>query len=185
MRGIHERSPAETGLWYSGANRMTAAMVAEEMASPDSPLLLDVRNVREWETRHIGGSVNVPLNQLQQRIAEIPRNRRITVHCAGGYRSSIAASILHQYGITHLVEMAGGIAAWDAASLSLVPAAHDFWHYQPSITKRRKRMSLRINDQTPIFRRDHPGHNQLPRMDRQWLGRSVFAPQGLYSCVHH
>jgi rhodanese-related sulfurtransferase/glyoxylase-like metal-dependent hydrolase (beta-lactamase superfamily II) len=105
-------------------NRMTAAMVAEEMVSSDSPLLLDVRNVREWETRHIDGSVNVPLNQLQERIAEIPRDRRIAVHCAGGYRSSIAASILHQYGITHLVEMAGGIAAWDAASLSLVPAAH-------------------------------------------------------------
>jgi rhodanese-related sulfurtransferase/glyoxylase-like metal-dependent hydrolase (beta-lactamase superfamily II) len=105
-------------------NRMTAAMVAEEMVSSDSPLLLDVRNVREWETRHIDGSVNVPLNQLQERIAEIPRDRWIAVHCAGGYRSSIAASILHQYGITHLVEMAGGIAAWDAASLSLVPAAH-------------------------------------------------------------
>ncbi len=103
--------------------RMTAAMVAEEMASPDPPLLLDVRNGREWATRHIDGSMNVPLNQLQERIAEIPRNRRIAVHCAGGYRSSIAASILHQYGITHLAEMAGGLAAWDAASLSLVPAA--------------------------------------------------------------
>jgi rhodanese-related sulfurtransferase len=85
--------------------------------------LLDVRNAREWETRHIDGSMNVPLNQLQERIAEIPRNRRIAVHCAGGYRSSIAASILHQYGITRLAEMAGGLAAWDAASLSLAPGA--------------------------------------------------------------
>ena len=103
--------------------RMTAAMVSEEMANPDPPLLLDVRNAREWETRHIDGSMNVPLNQLQERIAEIPRNRRIAVHCAGGYRSSIAASILHQYGITRLAEMAGGLAAWDAASLSLAPGA--------------------------------------------------------------
>ncbi len=103
--------------------RMTAAMVAEEMASTDPPVLLDVRNPREWAARHIDGSVNVPLNQLQARIAEVPRNRRIAVHCAGGYRSSIAASILHQYGITNLVEMAGGLAAWDAASLNLAPAA--------------------------------------------------------------
>ena len=58
----------------------------------------------------------MPLNQLQERIGEIPRDRRIAVHCAGGYRSSIAASILHQYGITNLIEMAGGLAAWDAAS---------------------------------------------------------------------
>jgi rhodanese-related sulfurtransferase len=63
--------------------------------------------------------VNIPLNHLQERIAEIPRDRRIAVHCAGGYRSSIAASILHQYGITSLIEMAGGLAAWEAAKLPL------------------------------------------------------------------
>jgi len=99
-------------------------MIAEELASPDPPLLLDVRNPREWAARHIDGSVNVPLNHLQERIEEIPRNRRIVVHCAGGYRSSIAASILHQYGITRLIEMAGGLAAWDAASLNLAPVGH-------------------------------------------------------------
>jgi rhodanese-related sulfurtransferase len=99
--------------------RMSAPMIAEELASADPPFLLDVRNPREWESRHIDGSVNVPLNHLQERIAEIPRDRRVAVHCAGGYRSSIAASILHQHGITHLVEMAGGLAAWDAAQLSV------------------------------------------------------------------
>jgi hydroxyacylglutathione hydrolase len=66
----------------------------------------------------------MPLNHLQERIREIPRERRIAVHCAGGYRPSIAASLLHQYGITHLMELAGGLAAWDAASLNLAPAAH-------------------------------------------------------------
>ena len=100
--------------------RITAPMVAEELASADPPLLLDIRNPREWVTKHIDGSVNVPLNHLQERIAEIPRDRRIAVHCAGGYRSSIAASILHQYGITNLIEMAGGLAAWDAAKLPVV-----------------------------------------------------------------
>jgi rhodanese-related sulfurtransferase len=100
--------------------RVSAPMVAEELASPDPPLLLDIRNPREWVTKRIDGSVNVPLNHLQERIAEIPRDRRIAVHCAGGYRSSIAASILHQYGITNLIEMAGGLAAWDAAKLPVV-----------------------------------------------------------------
>jgi rhodanese-related sulfurtransferase/glyoxylase-like metal-dependent hydrolase (beta-lactamase superfamily II) len=100
--------------------RISAPMVAEELASPDPPLLLDIRNSREWVTKRIDGSVNVPLNHLQERIAEIPRDRRIAVHCAGGYRSSIAASILHQYGITNLIEMAGGVAAWDAAKLPVV-----------------------------------------------------------------
>jgi hydroxyacylglutathione hydrolase len=100
--------------------RASAPMVAEELASTDPPLLLDVRSPREWATKHIEGSVNIPLNHLQERIAEIPRDRRIAVHCAGGYRSSIAAGILHQYGITHLIEMAGGLAAWEAAKLPVV-----------------------------------------------------------------
>src|ERR1035437_2734206 len=105
-------------LWPT--ERVTAPMVAEELASTGPPLLLDIRNPREWATKHIDGSVNVPLNHLQERIAEIPRDRRIAVHCAGGYRSSIAASILHQHGITNLIEMAGGLAAWEAAKLPVI-----------------------------------------------------------------
>jgi hydroxyacylglutathione hydrolase len=103
--------------------RLSAPMVAEELAGADPPLVLDIRNPREWTTRHIDGSVNIPLNHLQERIAEIPRDRPIAVHCAGGYRSSIAASLLHQYGITHLIEMAGGLAAWEAAKLPVVSQA--------------------------------------------------------------
>jgi rhodanese-related sulfurtransferase/glyoxylase-like metal-dependent hydrolase (beta-lactamase superfamily II) len=103
--------------------RMSAPVVAEELSSADPPLVLDIRNPREWATRHIDGSVNIPLNHLQERIAEIPRNRRIAVHCAGGYRSSIAAGILHQHGITNLIEMAGGLAAWDTAHLPVVSRA--------------------------------------------------------------
>jgi hydroxyacylglutathione hydrolase len=102
--------------------RVSAAMVAEELASFDPPMVLDIRNPREWEARHISESLNIPLNHIQERLAEVPRGRRIAVHCAGGYRSSIAISILHQYGITNLMEMAGGLAAWDAAKLPVVSA---------------------------------------------------------------
>jgi hydroxyacylglutathione hydrolase len=101
-------------------NRVSALTIAEELAGPSLPLVVDVRNPREWATKHIEGSLNVPLNHLRERIAEIPRNRSIAVHCAGGYRSSIAASILHQSGITNLMEMAGGLAAWEAAKLPVV-----------------------------------------------------------------
>jgi rhodanese-related sulfurtransferase/glyoxylase-like metal-dependent hydrolase (beta-lactamase superfamily II) len=103
--------------------RVSAPMLAEELASADPPWLLDVRSPREWASKHIGSSMSVPLNHLQQRIAEIPRDRRIAVHCAGGYRSSIAASILHQHGITNLIEMAGGFAAWEVAKLPVVSEA--------------------------------------------------------------
>jgi len=104
--------------------RISAALLAEESASADGPFLLDVRSPREWAGKHIEGSVNLPLNHLQERIAEIPRERRIAIYCAGGYRSSIGASILHQHGTTRLVELAGGLAAWEAASLPLATNTH-------------------------------------------------------------
>ena len=100
--------------------RQSAPTIAEELASEHPPLVLDIRNPREWATKHIDGSVNIPLNHLQEHIADIPKDRQIAVHCAGGYRSSIAASILHRYGITNLIEMAGGLAAWEGAKLPVV-----------------------------------------------------------------
>jgi hydroxyacylglutathione hydrolase len=103
--------------------RVSAQAAAEELATTAPPLVLDIRNPREWTGRHIAGSVNIPLGHLQERISEIPRDRRIAVHCAGGYRSSIAASILHQHGITNLIEVAGGLAAWEAAKLPVVSEA--------------------------------------------------------------
>jgi hydroxyacylglutathione hydrolase len=116
--GMEALAGREDLVWPT--ERRSAPTLAEELASVTPPLLLDIRNPREWAARHIDGSVNIPLNHLQERIAEIPRDRPIAVHCAGGYRSSIAASILHQYGITHLIEMAGGLAAWEAAKLPVV-----------------------------------------------------------------
>ncbi len=103
--------------------RVIAADIAEELATSDPPLILDIRTAREWHDEHIPGSVNIPLNHLPERIVDLPRDRRIAVHCAGGYRSSIAASILHQHGITNLEEMAGGIAAWSAAKLPTTSAS--------------------------------------------------------------
>ena len=69
--------------------------------------------------KRIDGSLNVPLNELPSRVDELPRLRRMCVHCAGGYRSSIAASFLHLAGFNRLVELAGGLAAWEAAKLPL------------------------------------------------------------------
>ena len=114
-RGMEALAERPDLVWPT--ERGSAPMVAEEMAGVAPPVVLDVRSPREWGSKHIAGSVNIPLNHLQERIAEVPRDRRIAVHCAGGYRSSIAASILHQYGLTNMVEMAGGLAAWEAARL--------------------------------------------------------------------
>jgi len=119
LRGGMESLAARPDLVWP-TERVSATVVAEELAGGDPPLVLDIRNPREWAARHIAGSVNIPLNHLRERLDEIPRGRRLAVHCAGGYRSSIAAGILHQYGLTHLIEMAGGLAAWEAAQLPVI-----------------------------------------------------------------
>lgn len=100
--------------------RVGPAVLVEELAAQDPPLVLDIRNPREWNSKHLLASVNIPLSHLQERMVEVPRTRRIAVHCAGGYRSSIAVSILNQYGITNLIELAGGISAWEAARYPVV-----------------------------------------------------------------
>jgi rhodanese-related sulfurtransferase len=100
--------------------RVGPAVLAEELGAQNPPLVIDIRNPREWNSKHLNGSVNIPLNHLQERMAEVPRTRRIAVHCAGGYRSSIAVSILNQYGVTNLIELAGGISAWEAARYPVI-----------------------------------------------------------------
>lgn len=99
--------------------RATAEVLATELASAVALFVLDVRTAREWRQRQIEGSVNIPLNQLAKRMSELPRDRRMGVHCAGGYRSSIAASLLQLGGFDRLIELAGGLAAWEAARLPL------------------------------------------------------------------
>jgi hydroxyacylglutathione hydrolase len=98
-------------------DRITALTLHEQVSSKTPPLVLDVRAKTEWEENRIQGSVNVPLNQLEDRIAEIPRDQKMVVHCATGYRSSIASSILERNNFSGFADLVGGIAAWDAAKL--------------------------------------------------------------------
>jgi hydroxyacylglutathione hydrolase len=102
-----------------GTDRETPAEVAEMLAAPEPPLVLDVRTPTEWSAKRIARSLNVPLNQLTARLAELPRDRQLVVHCAGGYRSSIAVSLLQRAGFRDLVELSGGVAGWQGAGLPL------------------------------------------------------------------
>ncbi|HTW49184.1 MAG TPA: MBL fold metallo-hydrolase [Acidobacteriaceae bacterium] len=97
--------------------RRSPEEIADELAAAESPLIVDVRSPQEYATKHIRGSVNIPLSRLRDSWQQIPRGGRYYLHCAGGYRSSIAASLLARAGLNNLTEMAGGLAAWEAAGL--------------------------------------------------------------------
>lgn len=105
-------------------DRRSATELASELHlpnghAPEGAMILDVRSPREYAAKHIPGAVNLPLSRLRDHLAEVPAERRIILHCAGGYRSSIAASLLARHGIAQVTEMAGGLAAWEAAQLPL------------------------------------------------------------------
>ena len=97
----------------SATERLSPLLAAERAAG--GTLVVDVRAPAERSTGAIPGSLSLPLSQLSRRLNELPRDRPLLVHCAGGYRSSIAASVLKAEGFTNVSELAGGIAAWEQA----------------------------------------------------------------------
>jgi hydroxyacylglutathione hydrolase len=100
--------------------RLSPQLAADRLAT-HGPIAVDVRTPQEREQKRIDGSVAAPLNHLEQVAGGLSRDRPMLVYCAGGYRSSIAASLLQRLGFAHVSEIAGGIAAWEAAHL---PIAH-------------------------------------------------------------
>ena len=96
----------------SRASRLTATQLRDALQRPQPPLVLDVRNVGERGQGAIEGSVHIPLAELPRRLAEVPTDRPVVVHCAGGYRSSVAASLLRNAGHPDVSDLLGGFNAW-------------------------------------------------------------------------
>jgi len=92
------------------------------LANPDTPVF-DVRKESEFATMHIENAINTPLSFLNDHLAEFPSEKTFYVHCAGGYRSVIAASILKSRGIHNLADVAGGFGAIKNTAISLKEGA--------------------------------------------------------------
>ena len=73
-----------------------------------NPLVFDVRKKSEYDSEHVVGAENVPLNRINEHLAEFPKNKPFILLCGGGYRSMIAASILKQRGWDNFVDVRGG-----------------------------------------------------------------------------
>jgi rhodanese-related sulfurtransferase len=87
--------------------RMTASEL--EASYSNEPLIIDVRKKSEFDSEHILNAVNIPLNELNLRFTELPKNQAFILHCAGGYRSMIAASILKSRGFEDFKDVEGGM----------------------------------------------------------------------------
>jgi rhodanese-related sulfurtransferase len=80
----------------------------ENLVTNDQILIFDVRKVSEFQSEHLIDATNVPLNVLHKSYDQFPKNKPFVLHCAGGYRSMIAASMLKQNGYDMLVDVIGG-----------------------------------------------------------------------------
>jgi glyoxylase-like metal-dependent hydrolase (beta-lactamase superfamily II)/rhodanese-related sulfurtransferase len=80
----------------------------ESIHRASKPMIFDVRKKSEYDSEHIVGAINVPLNEINQHLSQFPKDKLFVLHCAGGYRSMIAASILKQRGWEEVVDVEGG-----------------------------------------------------------------------------
>ena len=83
----------------------------------ERPFILDVRSQGEWNSGHIEGAVHIQGGELPKRLGEIPRDTTLHVVCGSGYRSSIATSVLKGSVLNSIINVAGGMGAWNAQKL--------------------------------------------------------------------
>jgi rhodanese-related sulfurtransferase len=88
-------------------NRITAEEL-ETKYNAGETTIIDVRKISEFKSEHLINAENIPLNELNNHLAEFPKDKPFILHCAGGYRSMIAASILKQRGFDNFVDVIGG-----------------------------------------------------------------------------
>lgn len=116
-------APAVIGEWASSHSaplsvipQVTAQDLAQSLKH-GAVTLVDVRNPGEWSAAHIDGAQHIPLGRLEERLAEIPRDKPIVMQCAAGARSMIGASILKAHGVDRVINLIGGFGAWSNAGL--------------------------------------------------------------------
>ena len=103
--------------WWSASGRATKTLHSartgdiESTLERDDGLVLDVRGASEYEEGHIPGVANIPVGYIADRAADLPRDKRIMVHCQTGSRSAIAASVLQSLGFD-AVNVRGGFQEW-------------------------------------------------------------------------
>ncbi|MBB1241984.1 MBL fold metallo-hydrolase [Streptomyces durbertensis] len=119
-----ETALAEMADDVTPASRVTAAQLREALEGERPPLVVDVRTCGERAAGHIEGSAHISLSELPGRLGELPTDRPLVVHCAGGHRSSIAASLLRHHGFSDVSDVLGGFQAWTLLTAPAPAPAH-------------------------------------------------------------
>lgn len=100
-------------------NSIAAVNVADDLHEGKDIILLDVRRKNEYEHAHVEGALNIPVDYLKRNLNLLPDTKPVYVHCAAGYRSVIACSILEREGRKQIWNVNGGFQALKETKLSL------------------------------------------------------------------
>jgi hydroxyacylglutathione hydrolase len=105
---------AEAGRQIDSVPQITSKDLAERLHRNEAAVI-DVRGGAEWAAGHLPNVRNIPLGYLTDRLNDVPRDKPVVVHCQAGSRSAIAASVLRARGLTNVMNLTGGFAAWQKA----------------------------------------------------------------------
>jgi hydroxyacylglutathione hydrolase len=108
-----------SGLAVAELPNISAVDLARRLSAEPDLVVLDVREPVEWEDGHVPGARHIPMRQIADRLAEIPRERPVALVCRGGPRSSTVGSLLLGQGFSRLLNVWGGMGAWAEADLPM------------------------------------------------------------------
>ena len=114
--GQNASTPANTTTLVVNGGQITPAQYQSTFDADAPHTLLDVRTPDEFASGHIADAVNISVETLGGRLAEVPKDQPVVVYCRTGRRSAEAAAILREAGYTSVYDL-GGIQAWSAAGL--------------------------------------------------------------------
>jgi len=112
------------GVWAqsaaTGQVAQSSATELHDLLLPRGVAVVDVRSQSEWDAGHLPGAHHLPLGSLGKRLDEVPRDGVVVVHCQGGTRSAIAASLLAARGYDNVINLQGGYQGWVSAGYPVI-----------------------------------------------------------------
>ncbi|WP_243374342.1 rhodanese-like domain-containing protein [Geotalea sp. SG265] len=108
-----------TAVFAAGYRNIGAREAKALLGSVKSVFLLDVRTPDEYRQAHLRGAVLIPMNEIERRLREVPKNRPVVVYCAVGSRSGTVAGYLAGKGYGNVYNMSDGIVGWYRSGFSI------------------------------------------------------------------
>jgi phage shock protein E len=100
---------------------ISAEVLSDRLETAEAPQVIDVRSPAEFETGHVPGAVNIPHDELAGRLDEVDAEHGVVLYCMVGPRARLGEATLRSAGVSGLLHLDGGLAAWRDVGLPTEP----------------------------------------------------------------